>query len=83
MTVTTTYTEIEWSLFDTISSRYIDFEVEEVEVEVNSFELSLEKLCWVAREISPRKIERINRPTRHVLPQNRTAYWKYIYFHFT
>ena len=42
---------------------------------INSFDLSLKKLHsrWRARAIFPRKIERINRPTRHVLLQNQ--YW--------
>ena len=39
---------------------------------VNSFDLALEKLHsrWSAHAIFPRKIERINRPTRHVFLQN-------------
>ena len=39
---------------------------------VNSFDFALEKLHshWNARAIFPRKIERINRPTRHVFLQS-------------
>ena len=41
---------------------------------VNSFDFALEKLHsrWSARAFFPRKIERINRPTKHVFLQNST-----------